>query len=276
MCGTKCLFPELLQYSLAPPFSPDAMLDNSSASLSLRTTLHGERGRKVGFGPKNVCFHVKNWSMVEAVHSASLSHIILARIVGFYATYTQKFAFTRPLVTLSQTLLRIAFLDIETAMNTTCVWTCSKTGFINRFVSCSTSCKSRSKNGTGLGQTRDWLIACSWRKSQRSWTNWNITSRQQKLQEEEVKSPADEDRFTAWYNLRNPVNFKAGSSSWCLLLCAVQEVFKVLSRPWFGGWGIIIHFGWLSIWRTGLVVNPLLDQSWFLDVCPHIPLLELQ
>ena len=41
----------------------------------------GEGGR-VGFGPKNVCFHVKKWSMVEAVHSASLSHIILARIVG--------------------------------------------------------------------------------------------------------------------------------------------------------------------------------------------------
>ena len=38
-------------------------------------------GGKVGFGPKNVCFHVKNWSMVEAVHSATLSHIILARIV---------------------------------------------------------------------------------------------------------------------------------------------------------------------------------------------------
>ena len=54
MCGTKCLFPELLQYSLAPPFPPDAMLDDSSASLSLRTTLHG--GGKVGFGPKNVCF----------------------------------------------------------------------------------------------------------------------------------------------------------------------------------------------------------------------------
>ena len=30
------------------PFSPDAMLDDSSASLSLRTTLHGGRGRKVG------------------------------------------------------------------------------------------------------------------------------------------------------------------------------------------------------------------------------------
>ena len=86
MCGTKCPFPELLQYSLAPPFPTDAMLDDSSASLSLRTTLHGVRGRgrKVGFGPKNVCFHVKNWSMIEAVHSASLSHIILARIVWMW------------------------------------------------------------------------------------------------------------------------------------------------------------------------------------------------
>ena len=47
MCGTKSLFPELLQYSLAPPFSPDAMLDDSSASLSLRTTLHGGRGGRI-------------------------------------------------------------------------------------------------------------------------------------------------------------------------------------------------------------------------------------
>ena len=56
------------------------MLDDTSTSLSLRRTLHGGRGGKVGFGPKNVCFHVKNCSMVEAVHFASLSHIILARI----------------------------------------------------------------------------------------------------------------------------------------------------------------------------------------------------
>ena len=41
-------------------------------------------GGKVGFGPKNVGFHVKNWSMVEAVHSASLSHIILAMIVWMW------------------------------------------------------------------------------------------------------------------------------------------------------------------------------------------------
>ena len=61
MCGTKCLFPELLQYSFAPPFLPDAMLDDSSASLSLRTTLHGGGGGggKVGFGPKNIFFHVQ-------------------------------------------------------------------------------------------------------------------------------------------------------------------------------------------------------------------------
>ena len=44
MCGSKCLFPELLQYSLGLPFPLDAMLDDSSTSLSLRTTLHGGRG----------------------------------------------------------------------------------------------------------------------------------------------------------------------------------------------------------------------------------------
>ena len=67
---------------LTSPPPPDVMLDDSSASLSLRTTLHRGGGGKVEFGPKHVCFHVKNWSMVEAVHSASLSHIILARIVA--------------------------------------------------------------------------------------------------------------------------------------------------------------------------------------------------
>ena len=76
--GQSAFFPNSCNIRWLP--LPDAMLDDSSASLSLRTTLHGGRGR-VGFGPKNVCFHVKNWSMAEAVHSASLSHIILARIV---------------------------------------------------------------------------------------------------------------------------------------------------------------------------------------------------
>ena len=46
----KVPFPELLQYSLAPPYPPDAMLDDSSASLSLRTTLHGGGGRGGGGG----------------------------------------------------------------------------------------------------------------------------------------------------------------------------------------------------------------------------------
>ena len=49
----------------------------------------GGGGGKVGFGPKNVCFHVKNWSMVKAVHSASLSHIILARIVVYSLLWLQ-------------------------------------------------------------------------------------------------------------------------------------------------------------------------------------------
>ena len=46
-----------------PPF-PYAMLDDSSASLSVRTTLHGGRGGEVEFGPKILSFHVKNdrWS----------------------------------------------------------------------------------------------------------------------------------------------------------------------------------------------------------------------
>ena len=56
MCGTKCLFPELLQFSLAPPFPPDAMLDDSSASLSLRTTLHGGRGGESRIWPKERWF----------------------------------------------------------------------------------------------------------------------------------------------------------------------------------------------------------------------------
>ena len=55
MCGTKCLFPELLQYSLAPPFPPDAMLDDSSASLCLRTTLH-EGGGEGRIWPKERLF----------------------------------------------------------------------------------------------------------------------------------------------------------------------------------------------------------------------------
>ena len=89
MCGTKCLFPELLQYSLAPPFTPPppppprCNVGRLIGKPFLTNNIGGEgEGGKVGFGPKNVCFHVKNWSMVEAVHSASLSHIIVARIVG--------------------------------------------------------------------------------------------------------------------------------------------------------------------------------------------------
>ena len=43
-------------FACSPP--PHAMLDDSSESFSLRTTLHGGRG-EVGFGPKNVSFQVK-------------------------------------------------------------------------------------------------------------------------------------------------------------------------------------------------------------------------
>ena len=77
MCGTLCLFPKLLQYSLAPPFPP------MQCWTTLRQAFPYEgKVRKVEVGQKNVCFNVKNWSMVEAVRSPSLSHIILARIVA--------------------------------------------------------------------------------------------------------------------------------------------------------------------------------------------------
>ena len=71
MCGTKCLFPNCCNVGrlFGKPF--------------LTNNIEGGEEGKEEFGPNNVCFHVKNWSMVEAVHSASLSHIILARIVGY-------------------------------------------------------------------------------------------------------------------------------------------------------------------------------------------------
>ena len=72
-------YAEFLQYSLPPPSTPDAMLDDRSGSLSFRTTLHG--GREVEFGPKNV-FPCEKRPIVEAVHSARVSNIILATIVA--------------------------------------------------------------------------------------------------------------------------------------------------------------------------------------------------
>ena len=84
MCGTKCLFPELLQFSLAPPFPSWCNVGRLVGKPFLTNNIAWGEGGKVGFIPKNVSFHVKNWSMVEAVHSASLSHIILARIVWMW------------------------------------------------------------------------------------------------------------------------------------------------------------------------------------------------
>ena len=98
MCGTKCLFPELLQYSLAPPFPPPPPPPPPRCNVGrlvgkpflTNNIAWGEGGGEVGFGPKNVGFHVKNWSMVEAVHSASLSHIILARILEQHFAFLSK------------------------------------------------------------------------------------------------------------------------------------------------------------------------------------------
>ena len=93
MCGTLCLLwqiPAIFAPSPLPP-PPYAMLDDSSASLSLWTTLHGGKhggkGGGVEFGPNDVCFHVKKRLMVEALHSARVSHIILARVVAWTAPH---------------------------------------------------------------------------------------------------------------------------------------------------------------------------------------------
>ena len=95
-CGTRCLSPNCcnirsLPPSPPPPPPPPPMQCWTTRRQAFPYEQHcmgeggggggGGGGGEVGFGPKKVCFHVKNWSMVEAVHSASLSHIILARIV---------------------------------------------------------------------------------------------------------------------------------------------------------------------------------------------------
>ena len=59
MCGTKCLFPELLQYSLAPPSPPMQCWTTLRQAFPYEQHCMGG-GAKVEFGPKNVCFHVKN------------------------------------------------------------------------------------------------------------------------------------------------------------------------------------------------------------------------
>ena len=81
--GQSAFFPNCCTLrSLPPPPPPPPMQCWTTRLQAFPYQQHCMGGgEKVGFGPKNVCFHVKNWSMVEAVHSASLSHIILARIV---------------------------------------------------------------------------------------------------------------------------------------------------------------------------------------------------
>ena len=81
--GQSVFFPNCCSFRSLPPSPPMQCWTTRRQAFPYEQHCMGEGG-KVGFGPKNVGFHVKNWSMVEAVHSASLSHIILARIVWMW------------------------------------------------------------------------------------------------------------------------------------------------------------------------------------------------
>ena len=78
----KVSFSRIAAVFARSPLPPRCNVGRLVGKPFLTNNIAWGEGGKVGFGPKNVGFHVKNWSMVEAVHSASLSHIILARIVA--------------------------------------------------------------------------------------------------------------------------------------------------------------------------------------------------
>ena len=91
MCGTLCLLCRIPAIFTPSPLPLMQCCTTLQHSLSLQTTLHGEReGGKGGGGgggrgriwPKEHYF-VSMWRrlMVEALHSARVSHIILARTV---------------------------------------------------------------------------------------------------------------------------------------------------------------------------------------------------
>ena len=80
----KVLFSRIAAIFARSPLPPRCNVGRLIGKPFLTNKIAWGEGVKVGFGPKNVCFHVKNWSMVEAVHSANLSHIILARIVWMW------------------------------------------------------------------------------------------------------------------------------------------------------------------------------------------------
>ena len=83
--GQSVFFPNCCSFRSLPPSPPmQCWTTGRQAFPYEQHCMGGGGGGEVGFGPKNVGFHVKNWSMVEAVHSASLSHIILARIVWMW------------------------------------------------------------------------------------------------------------------------------------------------------------------------------------------------
>ena len=103
-CGTLCLLCRIpVIFAPAP-----AILGDSSARLSFRTTLHGRggggRGEGLGGGriwPKGLVF-CEERSIFEALHSARVSHIILARIVAGSKTQFPPQSATTPLLVLQQ------------------------------------------------------------------------------------------------------------------------------------------------------------------------------
>ena len=66
--GQSAFLPNCCNIRSLPP-SPRCNVGRLVGKPLLTNIIAWGEGGKVGFGPKNVCFHVKKWSMVEAVHS---------------------------------------------------------------------------------------------------------------------------------------------------------------------------------------------------------------
>ena len=93
-CGTLCLLCRIPAIFAPAP----AMLGDSSARLSFRTTLHCGGGGQ-DLAQRTFVFGEER-SIVEALHSARVSHIILARIVAGSKTQFPPQSATTPLLVL--------------------------------------------------------------------------------------------------------------------------------------------------------------------------------
>ena len=98
MCGTLCLLCRIPAIFAPAP----AMLGDSSARLSFRTTLHGGGGgggKGKDLAQRTFVFGEER-SIVEALHSARVSRIILTRIVAGSKTQFPPQSATTPLLVL--------------------------------------------------------------------------------------------------------------------------------------------------------------------------------